>query len=59
MKVTVPVAVRLESGWLTVAVKIADPPAGSGFWELARVSVVVAVTRATATEAVVTDFDSE
>ena len=48
-KVTVPVGVRLELGWLTVAVAITDLPTGEGLSEVATESVVAAATLWTVT----------
>ena len=51
VKVTAPVGVRLEVGWLTVAVMISAFPLGEGFSEVATTRVVAATTFWTVTAA--------
>jgi hypothetical protein len=49
VKVIAPVGVRLEEGWLTVAVTMSAWPSGEGLREVATPSVVGAGTRVTVT----------
>jgi hypothetical protein len=49
VKVIAPVGVRLEEGWLTVAVTMSAWPCGEGLSEVATPSVVAAATRVTVT----------